>query len=108
MAHSGSCQNTEYQNWGPRQDANPLGRTQTHNPRTEKPRHQLTISELKNQDKIHNLRTEKPRHKFTNQDTNSAVPHLDNRQHVRLTPPRDLSGFLGVTQISLGPPSERT
>jgi hypothetical protein len=74
------------------------GRTQTHNPRTEKPRHKMglkpTISELKNQ------------------DTSSAVPHLDNRQHARLTqinvPPKALSGFLGVTQISVEPPNDRT
>jgi hypothetical protein len=65
---------------------------------------------------IHNLRTEKPRHKFKiselkNQDTKSAVPHLDNRQHVSFTqtnvPPRGLPEFLDVTQISMGPPNER-
>lgn len=52
----------------------------------------------------HNLRTEKPRHKFSG----STLTQLDNRQHTRLTqtnvPPRGPSGFLGVTQISVGPP----
>jgi hypothetical protein len=73
-------------------------RTQTHHPRTEKPRHkeglEPTIPELKTQ------------------DTNSMVLHLDNRQHARLTqanvPLRGLLGFLCVTQILVGPPNDRT
>jgi hypothetical protein len=91
------------------------GRTWTHNPRTEKPRHKFRIQDtrtgnpggtrnLPGRTQTHNPRTEKPRHKFSGAT-------LDNRQHVRLTqiniPPRGLLGFLGVTQILVEPPNER-